>query len=869
MMSIALQKLGASKTTPTVLRHGPSVFGGLNLVDLRTEVGISQIRFFRHAIYSGSEAGKLLLISLKYTQIEAGIAEPLLEQPEVHVSYITPTWITSLRQFLYTHNITITLTDTLQIVFSGQSDQCIMNMDFLQRYTIPQQRDINLVRLYLQAITLSDISEPAGNKIRPQALRGYREENQRLRKNWPRQDELTVSQRKLWTRYISSHFLRYDRHWKKPLGDTRPGNRPRSPWFPTIQPIMGDAIPVSAAPDLSSYLSQLPRWHKRLLSSYQQEAEDVQVWKAFRSRRRLTIASDGGLKHKIGTFGWKIVDKHGITLFSGSGPVDGPLDIANSTRSELGGLTAPLLLCASLARYWGLSHRCKYIWSTDSKAAIGKVTFITRSTNQPRQYPNEVDYVTAIRELHKSLKGRKLKCNWVKGHQDDRAPYKTLSPIAQLNVDVDKLASDHYWSGAGVKPTATLPHLDEMRVTISINGVRFPSKIDEQLRYHINGSYLKTYMQYKYRWNEKVWNLIDFDAFGKHFGILSGRKKVQHMKFVHNLQSIGFKKQQMAQQPLPPETTHCPCCCQVLETQLHMLQCHQNPFRKKALIQFNKDCSRKNGNWFPKIFADLVSQWFSNQINPPTFEKGRDTFLRHEIIPVAFTTLVQQAILDQTMIGWNHSIRGFLAKKWLEVASMSYNSSGKITHRPDGQIRMRQVITALYRLTTEIWAGRNSALHTSDRTNGPLSIMDAEIVRYHREPEQLHHDDRYYCEQSVSRLLSSSASIKRRWLQRVKKSREKKNKFDRDQPRITKYFSHKSRQQTHQNHHNGRPPDFNTQRSVTKSTSRSTTVQRLMTFFLHERAPNTTNPLISQKVPRRHAIHTNDGQGRVPFYFLS
>lgn len=59
----------------------------------------------------------------------------------------------------------------------------------------------------------------------------------------------------------------------------------------------------------------------------------------------MTIASDGGLKHGIGTMGWKIVSQNGTPLFSGSGPIDGPHDVANSTRSELGGITAPLLLC--------------------------------------------------------------------------------------------------------------------------------------------------------------------------------------------------------------------------------------------------------------------------------------------------------------------------------------------------------------------------------------------------------------------------------------------------------------------------------------------------------------------------------------------
>ena len=80
MITTALQKLGASKTTPTAIRHGPLELGGLNIIDLRTELGISNLQFLRNAIYAGSEAGKLLIMSLKYTQLEAGVSFNLLEK---------------------------------------------------------------------------------------------------------------------------------------------------------------------------------------------------------------------------------------------------------------------------------------------------------------------------------------------------------------------------------------------------------------------------------------------------------------------------------------------------------------------------------------------------------------------------------------------------------------------------------------------------------------------------------------------------------------------------------------------------------------------------------------------------------------------
>ena len=97
-----------------------------------------------------------------------------------------------------------------------------------------------------------------------------------------------------------------------------------------------------------------------MLTTMSQAASDILIWRAFRSRRCITIASDGGLCKRLGTFGWKIVtidkltDTFFVTLYEGSGPVDGPQDIANSTRSKFGGLVAPLLLCTSLAAYWGL-----------------------------------------------------------------------------------------------------------------------------------------------------------------------------------------------------------------------------------------------------------------------------------------------------------------------------------------------------------------------------------------------------------------------------------------------------------------------------------------------------------------------------------
>ena len=197
------------------IRHGPMEMGGLDLLDLRTEVGIAQLKYFRDSVFTESEAGKLLLINVKYMQLESGIYPPLLENPHIQMSYLTPTWTTLLRQFLYQHNLQISLRDSLKIRLRGKFDECIMNIDHLTRYTHQQQKDINLVRLHLQVITRSDMSTN-NSDICPYHSAGKRRPNQTIRKHtWPRQPTVTYSQQqRIWSKYISSTYLRYGIKWR-------------------------------------------------------------------------------------------------------------------------------------------------------------------------------------------------------------------------------------------------------------------------------------------------------------------------------------------------------------------------------------------------------------------------------------------------------------------------------------------------------------------------------------------------------------------------------------------------------------------------------------------------------------------------------
>jgi len=845
ILAAVMNKLGASRTTPAAIRHGPTELGGLNIIDLRTEIGIAQIKFLRNATYADTEAGKLITLSVKLTQMEAGVAQNILEKPDIPLPYITKTWITSLRRFLHQHSIQITLTDTLRIRFNGKWDECIMDTSRLKGYTASQQRDLNLVRLYLHAITLSDLSNESGTDIDDQALIGHRQNGKAyLVHKWPRQEEPTPTQRRLWKRYMTSQFIRYGTKWRHSLGTVKPPSQ-RSPQTTAIQVLDIHMPPTTIAgcETLQQYLKHLPKWHQRLIRTFDQTATDTQIRQAFQSRRHITIASDGGLRKGIGTFGWKIVEKGRCgrgdrSLFEGSGPVDGPIDIANSTRSELGGLVAPLLICMSLASLWGLKHKCRLRWLTDSKAAISKVSFITRKSSIPfSRAPEDLDYMTAIKTLHKSL-GLRFKSEWIKGHQDDHYSYDSLSTDARLNIDVDELATRHQHGKKGL-PTQHTPHLAEQKFSIIINGYRYPSQIDAQLRYHINGTYLKTHLQTKRGWSDRTWEKIDMHAFGTHFKKLPTQKQVQHMKFVYGLQALGDRKGLMSRSQ-DEELIRCPCCRSSIETPHHFIQCTANPAREKAIQAFCTSLRKRDGCRFGQVFADIVDQWLDDHITKPHPNNCRDPTLLYDALHQDYIQMIHEAIHDQEEIGWLNLLRGFLSKTWTTVASTYFqNSRVAIQTRDDGHHRISKAVRALHILTSKLWKGRNEILHqkTLAQEVNIRTTVDSEIVALQREPDKLPIHDQHYCNIPIHDLLCKSPSFKRRWLYRVREARARFQTEARNQPRITTFLTQKSDRTRHHDTAAAPAPS-----AIPKKRRQTMTTQLLMTEFFRERAPNRRYP---------------------------
>ena len=89
-----------------------------------------------------------------------------------------------------------------------------------------------------------------------------------------------------------------------------------------------------------------------------------------------------------------------------------------------------------------------------------------------------------------------------------------------------------------------------------------------------------------------------------------------------------------------------------------------------------------------------------------------------------------------------------------------------------------------------LWTGRNEALHgcALEDEQRRLTVVDMEIQKYDSESDLILTDDKFYCETSLEKLLRSSSANQRRWLLRVKASRNRKAAMQSLQPKINKFF---------------------------------------------------------------------------------
>jgi hypothetical protein len=308
----------------------------------------------------------------------------------------------------------------------------------------------------------------------------------------------------------------------------------------------------------------------------------------------------------------------------------------------------------------------------------------------------------------------------------------------------------------------------------------------------------------KHNWSESIWNTIDFQVVKSFSNQQELKHRRQWFKFMHNLQPLGKRLQTMGGHLVShEELDRCPCCHCSSEDQLHFLTCSQNSNHAKAhkALATGGSTSKEN-HAFTKIMSSCLEQWLSDPKTSPSIRHFlptqplnpyRDNYPSHII------TILQQALDEQSKIGWINAIRGFLSTKWRQLAASHMSNPEALPQEQEGHRRMSIAIHRIQDFVRTRWEGRNEALHqiNQDNTAANITLEAAEISHYFNQPHLLPVGDQHYCSGSLTKLLRSRPAYRRRWLRRVRQSRATLLKSQSRQAQITTYFPRQSTTNEH------------------------------------------------------------------------
>jgi hypothetical protein len=268
-----LEKLEVNCKFPRRVAFGSKELCGLGLLDLSIEQGVRQISHFLDHVFAHDSIGNMILIELRHLQLESGSGIHLLASPSVDFPYLTPCWLTSMREFMARHCIQLTVAKARVVPLARDHDRYLMD-DFrvLPNLTGEDLYDINRVRIFLQVTTLSDITDGSGRNIMEEAYEARPMSDRKSRLRWPRQLVITTKQRNLWKKALESAYTSWGRKLHKPLGHWT--GSPNQTWSAMYSTISNTVTVTDTQTSSTQYYSvqQSSRWY--MTATEQEHAQD-------------------------------------------------------------------------------------------------------------------------------------------------------------------------------------------------------------------------------------------------------------------------------------------------------------------------------------------------------------------------------------------------------------------------------------------------------------------------------------------------------------------------------------------------------------------------------------------------------------------
>jgi hypothetical protein len=748
---LILPMLGFNRYTPRPLVYGPIQYGGLGMRDLFAEQGIGQVQLFLKHWRTPGQAGQLLKIVMSWSQLAAGVGWPILLNTSTSLQYCGSQWILSLRSFLNATDSHIELDDTMIQPTQRENDKYIMDVILDSGiFSSKQIRYINYCRLYLNVITVSDISLANGIDMDMSMVKG----NPSMLSSvsiFPGCNQARPGKRQ-WTLWKHACRLIGSKSGKLlvPLGDwTVPRSEMRRDWkffyddradnlyfrtSGTTQKLRREAgwksfnlhewelsqLPPSASPvsvsifdeviqvtkisrsfsaptpppepfDFNAYYeTQLLVWEKKLFHDlkFLKDPEEVHNMIA---NGKFFSASDGGAVSNKGSYGMVVADASHEPWVTCSGPVFG--FNPSSYRSEAFGLLATVRLIFRLLDFFGHTAEFGFTHYMDNMGVINRMNdMIPKLQANPNDvFLSEWDALAEIKSTL-LLINSKINLQHVHSHQDDKTPLNSLSNDAKLNVLCDGLASNFLRDSAEVNRGSYL--FPTTKCHLYNHGIVVTSKLKSKLRTSYSLPDLQTYMMSKKDWTPTIWNTVDWNAhsqaLNKHY---TRRKRI--IQFIHNKLPTGSEMKKR----LPTYDDLCHACLAAVETNNHLLECANCDYALWRVSLQRGLTTLCNSLQTDPVLVDLLASGIDSASNSRPFPLPD--------LSQVYLDLIQ----SQTKIGWTNLFRGHLSTSWTSLQHAHLLSIGETNQKLRANLWAGKIISFIWDKWFDLWLLRNTYHH--------------------------------------------------------------------------------------------------------------------------------------------------------------
>jgi hypothetical protein len=642
-------------------------------------------------------------------------------------------------------------------------------------FTPAELKRLNYCRLYLNALTLSDVTDAKGNRFAPGILDGTRSVQQSSSKGpsakQERPSEVTWA---LWRRLL--HTFGTKTQLFLPLGPwLSSGPELRRDWPTLFSPefqkiyrrtgrqydvcsqvrycvysftpdetqadVPDDAIPTDASevsdgwrvlppsptlyPEESihfpatfqDYVDLLPDYDAMLIQRVDFLELDVyETYESLLSSDSLILVSDGGADDSRGSTGWIVSDDKGRRLLRGSGTVPG-LD-PRSYRAEgyamVSGLTVLKHICLFCGHINMLPLKKLYC---DNLGLVKKVSYFFkyRLAKVKCVLHSEYDVVNQIFHLLQEYTITPA-ITHVKGHQDSQIPYSSLPLPAQLNVDADGLATKELRDRPNL--IHHVPFFPESKVQLLLSGTSVTRNISGAIRRHQGYRTLVPYMLERFGWTVDVTASVDWGGFAAAY-----KSSFQHRKFIFKFCMSLLPTGKTLHRRESRFDDRCPACSSPQESNDHLFQC-QDISRQRWRSATTSDIRKRlETNSTNPVLVDIMMAGLDSYFHSKPLDYSEFTEFDHPFHPRRpYYSLMRH----QDAIGWSHFLRGKLSHHWtLLQQDFVWRTNPSMSF--DREAWLRLIIPPIFTACHDLWTTRNEERHgKDDKTKKSLHAAQVE-----------------------------------------------------------------------------------------------------------------------------------------------